>query len=78
MKQLSDEAFNRRLAANMRMTTEQKARRLAVVDKMANKPVLADIGRGERFDELDFPTDLPITPECGDELPSVRFFGGRR
>ena len=67
-----DEMFEERLKENLSLTPEEKRKRLSQVDKKANGPSRAVIGAGQRFDVLEFETDLPMMPQYGNVLPSQR------
>ena len=67
-----DEMFEARLRREQAMTPEHKKERLAEVDSAASRPCRADIEDGQRFDVLEYETDVPLIPACGNMLPSER------
>lgn len=69
-----DEDFERRLAENLALSPADKRKRLNQVDAMAKKPCHMQDEPGQRFDVLEYQTDVPIIPCAGSRLPSQVFF----
>ena len=70
-----EEMFQARLKENTEMPPEEKRRRLRKLEQRAKRPARAVIENGQRFDRMEYPTDVPVSPWYGNTLPSRR--GGR-
>jgi hypothetical protein len=68
-----DERFEKRLQEEAGFSAEEKRKRLRQVDNAARQPARAEIEDGQRFDRLEFPTDVPVMPQYGSVLPSQRW-----
>lgn len=72
----ADERFEARLRSEAAMPPEMKRRRLAALEAYAaTHPGRARIRQGDRFDVLEYPDDVPMTPPSGNVLPSERWRG---
>lgn len=72
----ADERFEERLRREAAMPPEMKRSRLAALEARAIlHPGTARIRPGDRFDTLEYPDDVPITPPGGNMLPSERWRG---
>jgi len=75
---LDDERFERRLMNNQSLNPDEKREKMRSLDAKALKGSSAEIEDGQRFDVLEYPSDVPVEADRGRAMPSVRMFGSGR
>ena len=73
---LYEDKFNAKLKANLEMDKDKRKRRLAAIDAREKSVNVRPCYRNF-IDKLEIPTDVPVSPMCGNTLPSVRLFGSK-